>query len=251
MSTSARKDRCFAMGIHKVPAHLSKEEFERQIQALVDALVAVPVVQANLLKVEILLQNNELDSHLKALGFPEPGPTVVCAVEYASEEHFVYIVQNTEVQKLLAGAQEFGYHEEANVFSADVVTKIDTYTPKDRVHIICICKVPPKMSKERFSQKMEAFMDRTLTHPMVERNVLKYTMWVQNNIIKDHVQALAFPVPEPTVVVRVESENWGRFMELVQDPDFQLIFADTMQDFPFHIGGCCFSADVVTKIDED
>jgi hypothetical protein len=49
MSASVQKSRFTAIGIHKRPANLTKKDFDAKIDALVDSLVALPVVQNNFL----------------------------------------------------------------------------------------------------------------------------------------------------------------------------------------------------------
>jgi hypothetical protein len=53
MSSTTTERSCF-IGIHKAPPNLSREEFEAKAGAIVDAIVALPVVQKNLLKLEIV-----------------------------------------------------------------------------------------------------------------------------------------------------------------------------------------------------
>jgi hypothetical protein len=42
------------MIVHKVPPHLTKHEFEGKLEALLDEVVLLPVVQKNVLKVEMV-----------------------------------------------------------------------------------------------------------------------------------------------------------------------------------------------------
>ncbi|KAJ7506115.1 hypothetical protein B0H11DRAFT_2220039 [Mycena galericulata] len=78
---STRKDRARAIGIWKIPSHLSKATFEKKFDAFTDALVALPIGQKHFVKFELMFQNDRLDEHLQALGLPAPEQTVVCIVE--------------------------------------------------------------------------------------------------------------------------------------------------------------------------
>jgi hypothetical protein len=54
MSSSAHKDHLHFMAMHKIPPHLSKTEFETKLEALFDETLQLPLVQKNLLKVEMV-----------------------------------------------------------------------------------------------------------------------------------------------------------------------------------------------------
>ncbi|KAJ7731791.1 hypothetical protein DFH07DRAFT_781111 [Mycena maculata] len=122
-------------------------------------------------------------------------------------------MRNAEVQNLLEGAQDFGFHEGIGTFSADVVPKIDIAGTKDRIHLVCVSLVLAEISAQQFGEKIESTIDKLAALPVVQRNTLKFTMWVQNNIIEEHIRALALPVPQLMVVLRVETENWRQLME--------------------------------------
>ncbi|KAJ6540496.1 hypothetical protein B0H19DRAFT_1077905 [Mycena capillaripes] len=79
---STRKERCCAIGIHRAPAHLSKTEFDARMSALADALCAVPVVQKNFIKFDVINQTNILDGHGTAMDIGEPKPMVLFLAEY-------------------------------------------------------------------------------------------------------------------------------------------------------------------------
>jgi hypothetical protein len=56
MPPDERKDRFHAFGIHKAPPGLSKKDFEAKLEALLDHLLALPLVQRNVLKLEMVRQ---------------------------------------------------------------------------------------------------------------------------------------------------------------------------------------------------
>lgn len=64
MSPSTRKDFCRAIGIHEAPSYLSQAEFEAKMKALADALLAVPIVQQNFLKFDIVWTFSWYSLHL-------------------------------------------------------------------------------------------------------------------------------------------------------------------------------------------
>jgi hypothetical protein len=86
---SARKDIVQIVGVHKVPSHLSKEEFEAKYETLVEEMVALPSMKNNFLKLEIVrttsmrtfralnasfrqqfLQNDRFDQYLESYRCP-------------------------------------------------------------------------------------------------------------------------------------------------------------------------------------
>jgi hypothetical protein len=98
----------------------------------------------------------------------------------------VQFFQDTEVKRLFAGAEDFGFHSSACVFSADVVTRVDVPTPTDRVRWIGIYKVPRHMLPIQFKAEMGALIDRCVALPIWHQNVLKHTtvrMWATIIII--------------------------------------------------------------------
>jgi hypothetical protein len=54
MSASVQKNRFTFIGIHKVPSNLSKKDFDAKMDALVNLLVALPVVQKNFLTLNLV-----------------------------------------------------------------------------------------------------------------------------------------------------------------------------------------------------
>jgi hypothetical protein len=54
MSPSACKDIWQVLFIHKVAPHLSKKEFEAKLEGIIDEVALLPVIQKNLLKIEMV-----------------------------------------------------------------------------------------------------------------------------------------------------------------------------------------------------
>ena len=51
------------MFIHKVPPGLSKDEFELQLESLVDGVVQLPVVKKNLVKLDLVRISRHLSDN--------------------------------------------------------------------------------------------------------------------------------------------------------------------------------------------
>jgi hypothetical protein len=101
MSASVRKNSVTAIGIHKAPAHLSKREFEENVDRLVDSMLGLPEAQKNLLSLNVvrsvpltackqyrrqyilqIFQNNHADASMKDLGYPAAHPCVLLMAEF-------------------------------------------------------------------------------------------------------------------------------------------------------------------------
>ncbi|KAJ7703722.1 hypothetical protein B0H17DRAFT_1127326 [Mycena rosella] len=106
------------------PPHLSAERFAKQMEELMDKVIALPI-RDRFSSYSLWLQNDAVDKQLQALGYPAPEPLVVVRVGSAIFEH-------SEVGRLgTEGMRDFGFHKDSAdpatscCFSADVSTKID------------------------------------------------------------------------------------------------------------------------------
>ncbi|KAJ7734210.1 hypothetical protein B0H14DRAFT_2639465 [Mycena olivaceomarginata] len=247
MSASHRKDRVAALGIWKAPPNVSKEAFETKITSIVDSLLAIPVAQKNYLKFDMvlslelcstfvqcswvltqILQNGASNQHLKALGLPEAPLSVWLTCECAVGRRCVQIASNVSsiadrspfwegaqtgkdatIVKLFAEAQEFVSC--ADIFCVDIVTRLDVPTPTTRAHMMCSFRCPGHLTSNQYGPKFESFVDRLLALPIIQQNVLKYSLMVAHPDIKDYVR-------------------------------------DAMRELDIHLESSIFSADVVSKI---
>ncbi|KAJ7776320.1 hypothetical protein B0H16DRAFT_1506346 [Mycena metata] len=173
MSASAPKDTFTTIGIHRVPSHLSKKDFDSKIEAWVDDLVKLPVVQKNALKVEILIQNTVLDTHATRMGFPPAEPIVIIVMQSESEAQMVEILNDPAVIKLGDRGREFQMQSGASSFSVEVVAVSRFPSRKDTIPIIGIYKVPRQFAAEQYGAKFKTFMDNSGKLPVIERNQVK------------------------------------------------------------------------------
>jgi hypothetical protein len=54
MAATALKDRFRSIGVHKVPSHLSKKDFENKIEALMNDVLALDLAGKKVLKMEMV-----------------------------------------------------------------------------------------------------------------------------------------------------------------------------------------------------
>ncbi|KAJ7153936.1 hypothetical protein C8R43DRAFT_1001532 [Mycena crocata] len=252
--TSIKTASCF-MGIHKAPAHLTREEFEAKADALGNAIAALPIAQKCLLKLDIISQNTLMDNHMKSVGLPTPAPTVVMSAEYESLDHLDALLRDPALQKLFAEADDFDFRKNATAFAADIITKIEGPGSGTTAHtnVICIYHCPPNMSSHEFGKKMEDVMDRITALP-IARLILSYTLWLQNDAVDKHLQELKYAMPQPLLVVRADTEDLERMMELFEHSEVSQLLNDGLRHIGYHrdcedpVESCVFSADVSTKI---
>jgi len=80
------------------------------------------------------------------------------------------------VQQLVEAAKQFGLQSGACVFPADIVSKIDSPSVEDAVHIIGIYKVPRDLTAEEYGQKFNAFVENYVALPAIQKNLVKYEL---------------------------------------------------------------------------
>ncbi|KAF7373912.1 hypothetical protein MSAN_00603600 [Mycena sanguinolenta] len=249
---SSTKTSCF-ISIHRAPSHLSRTEFEAKAGALGDAIAALPIAQKNLLKLDIISQNTLMDKHMKGVGLPVPSPTVVMLAEYESLDHLAQMLKDPALQKLLTESDDFGFRTGATAFAADVITKVEVPGATAGTNVICIYHQPPNMSAGEFAQNMGNLMDK-ISAQSIGECFTHYSLCVQNEAVDKHLQALGYPAPEPLLVVRADSENLDRMIEIFEHSEVAQLLTDGIRDLGFHrdndnrTHSCCFSADVATKI---
>ncbi|KAJ7113887.1 hypothetical protein C8R44DRAFT_855758 [Mycena epipterygia] len=122
---SLTNDRTRIVGIYPAPAHLSREEFRRQFEALVDELLALPITKKHFLRYDLLFSNTDFDEHMKPLGFRESPGTAVIVVETEKDDHMIEVVEHPEFRQVLAAANINLKFTVGHTFTADLVTKVD------------------------------------------------------------------------------------------------------------------------------
>ncbi|KAJ7445412.1 hypothetical protein FB451DRAFT_1292782 [Mycena latifolia] len=271
MVVTAPKDRFCAIGVHKVPPHLSKKDFENKIEALMDDVHALDLVRKKVLKMEMIFQNDLLDEHVKLFEFPPREPVVVIATETEvrlapcvriadgsqtssvlakTVDDLAEVLADAEVQKLFQKAEEFGLQSGTFAFSADVVVKINrNVATQNPVCITGIYKVPTHLSRDEYGAKFHAFVEKYTALPAIQKNLIRYEVWQQNDAVGDRMQDLGHPVSEPTFLVRAESETLDHVIEYLNDSQARKLVQGAKQDFGFNTTAYLFTADVVTKID--
>ncbi|KAJ7809706.1 hypothetical protein B0H14DRAFT_2607866 [Mycena olivaceomarginata] len=272
MSSTTTERSCF-IGIHKAPPDLSREEFEAKAGAIVDAIVALPVVQKNLLKLEIISQNTLMGKHMEVLGLPEPAPTVLMSFEYESLDNLDAMLKDPALRKVFEESDDFGFRKHATAYAADVYTKVDVSDVTAGATVIGVFTSPPQFSEDQLRQKIKEVMDN-ITDQSIQNLFSHYSVvdpslflnsslqsdvqndyqWMQNDAVEKHLLALGFPAPKPLVVVRCETQHLNHVKEIFEHSEVSRLAKELIRDLGFHrdsdsvTESCCFSGDVATKL---
>jgi len=243
------------MAMHKIPPHLSKTEFEPKLEALLDEALQLPLVQKNLLKVEMIFQEDVLDEHVKAFGFPPREPVVFIEVHCETVDNLLAVLGDPEARRLIEKGKEFGPPSGSYVFAADVIAKHDNPAPRDGAHLFCVYNVPHHVSsrKVEHDQNFEEFIDNFLAVPKVKKNFVRFEMWKHNNMLDDHIRALGYAEAGPIFIHHAIVENWDSALEMMEDPEaqqFVMNAGNAGRDFNLKTDGYVFHGRVVTKMDK-
>ncbi|KAJ6592534.1 hypothetical protein B0H19DRAFT_7287 [Mycena capillaripes] len=170
------------------------------MEAFTDALLSLPAAQNNLLKYDLIIPNDKLDSQNKAVGFLDPEPTVLVKIECETQELFTQFLRDADVMQSIKGAAEF---KGASMFATDVVTRIDLRVEGAAASTtwVGIFRLPPNLSTREFYQKTEEISDKFVALPVSHGSVVKRTAWIQNNMIAKDIQLLGIPPSAPVVVL--------------------------------------------------
>ncbi|KAJ7206262.1 hypothetical protein GGX14DRAFT_457460 [Mycena pura] len=236
---------CTAFGIHPVPANMSKKDFEAKCEALVESFLALPVAHRNLLKFDIIFQNDHMSDFFKSLGLPEPQPVVCLRCEYETEANWAECLRDPEYVKAMDAGKSWGFHDGSCIFSADVVSKRERDIPRDRNVAIGILKVPAHISPMEFSKKTEALIDAVFD---LRKPNCSVTTYVQNMNAEEHLQAAGYPPSQPSIVAVTDWPTWDELTQIYDEPEARNILQAAMKDFAFHVDSVFFSGDVVVKL---
>ncbi|KAJ6464919.1 hypothetical protein C8R45DRAFT_497263, partial [Mycena sanguinolenta] len=254
MSASYSKDRAFGIGIWKAPPDLTKEAFENKLTTMLDKLVALPIAQKNYVKLELMLQTGLATQELMAHGVSDGPPSAWLITECATIADYQEIWEDPAVANVFQEGRNSIYGsslQAVNLSLGEVQIRVDRPTAGNRTRLACALQRPDNFSMEGYHKTVDAYADRLVGLPIVQKNVIKHSMWVPHNAIDGQVSAAGMPVPDPNIVVLIETENQDRMIELVEDSDFKQ-FMDDARGRPEwdHVGSSFFVANVVTKIDK-
>ncbi|KAJ6554298.1 hypothetical protein B0H19DRAFT_1262679 [Mycena capillaripes] len=257
--TLPTKGRFLAVGIHRAPPGMSKEEFLGKMKALAAAVVALPVVQKNVVKYQIISANSSFDEHIKAFGMPASTQQHIALLVAESEtpEQMLEISKDPELQSLVAAAEEMTPERGASIFSAHVVEKLNKpgRDHKDNLRVVGLFKVPQHLTPGQHAEKFEVLVDSIVAHPTIQKNMLGYTMASQPSLLgRTNLQltpTMRIPAPERTCILILEAENWERAVEIAKDTDVGKLIAGGHQDFSFLAGSSSFSADFVPMFEKE
>ncbi|KAJ7230348.1 hypothetical protein GGX14DRAFT_582910 [Mycena pura] len=254
MSSTAPKNMFHVMFIHKVPPGLSKDEFEFQLESLVDGMVQLPVVKKNLVKLDLIIQNEKVDEHTPKFGFQTREHVVFVAAQSETQEQFFEVLADPEVRKLVEKGKEFGLHSSTYAFSADVDAKIDNPAPEGNAHMICVYNVPSDTSDEKHDNTYHEWLENTFIRvPAVKKHFVRLEVWQSNNVLDDHIRAFGYSPAGPLFWHHARLDSWDSTFEMMTDSDAHnsvLESGNDGKDFALRQNGYVCACHVVTKLDK-
>ncbi|KAJ7192414.1 hypothetical protein GGX14DRAFT_701386 [Mycena pura] len=219
-----------AIGIYRAPDHLSREELEANMKKLGNDVRPLPAAQNNLLKLNMIYQNDKLAKSIQGMGLPEAPATVLITAECNSAAHLSAYMLDPEVARLVAECEPFR-------FARGRLRVLRGRRNPDRQ------EVPGHIPVAEYHAKIDRMVESFISLPVAQQHLVKHTTWLQNNVIAREVKEWGFPEAEKTVLVMLECGSWESM-----DKGTKKIAAAAMDDFGLHVESNCFSADVDTLI---
>ncbi|KAJ6464926.1 hypothetical protein C8R45DRAFT_939769 [Mycena sanguinolenta] len=90
---------------------------------------------------------------------------------------------------------------------------------------------------------VNASADRLVGLPIIQKNVIKHSMWVPHNTLDPRASAIGFPVPDSNIIVMIETE-------ILKDSEVKQFMDDSRREWDIHVDSSFFVANVVTKINK-
>ncbi|KAF7359662.1 hypothetical protein MVEN_00690300 [Mycena venus] len=252
MTSSTRKDRAFAIGIHTIPAHISTSSFRTNVERFFDALIATPIAQKHHLKVDLYFQRQELDEALAATGLPKSRPTVLVLYESDTQDQLNDIFANAEVAQLYLGSN-FGFNENASTFSVEAFTVFERSTSARETgkRGVGIFRLPTHLSPQQFAERSRLYAEQFAPLLAGHADALtSYQVFFQNQNLEHHARALRHAGSEPWIVSNLamtDTDTWKTLKEVLEKPEAKQVIKDLMVDFRFGEESYFFSADKVSK----
>ncbi|KAJ7356553.1 hypothetical protein DFH08DRAFT_460275 [Mycena albidolilacea] len=121
------------IGVFTSPPQFSEDQLRQRIKEAMDNITDQSI--QNLFSYySVWMQNDAVEKHLLALGFPAPKPLVVVRCETEHLNHMKEIFEHSEVSRLAKELiRDLGFHRDSDsvtesyCFSGDVATKLNNY----------------------------------------------------------------------------------------------------------------------------
>ncbi|KAK6978244.1 hypothetical protein R3P38DRAFT_500566 [Favolaschia claudopus] len=239
--------------MHKVPDSMSTDDFERKLEALIDEMVILPVVQENLFKLEMILQNDKVDDGCAAFGLPPREQAVFVIAQSKSIDQLRAVLAAPEVRKVYDKGKEFGLHSSTFGSAASLSIYIDSPMPKNAMHLFCVYNVPFELSvSEAHGRSWDVLIDNFVGLPVVQENFSKFEIWHHNDKLDDSVRDFGYTQGR-MILCHDVYETEERMAKLMTDPVAQELILNSgdggkQLDLKTHC--YVFSGKVVTKVDK-
>ncbi|KAF7367120.1 hypothetical protein MSAN_00971700 [Mycena sanguinolenta] len=245
MAASTTKSRYPMLGLHPVPAHLSISEFAAKVEMAADAKLSLPVCREGILKHEIMIPNDRLDSYFKAQGFEPPQPMVIVRAHCKSIDHATQILNDPEVIKVIKTEEGFA---DVSIFAVDEIIGIDTQSSDEYDSTwVTTLKCRPHLSADQFSHRCKEITDGLMQLPGFRENVGKHVMWIKHESFAQDIQELGAFLSEPLVIIMWQS-SVDRMNAALSDSGVKQFFAGLKKPLTEEIISNRFAVDVVVKV---
>ncbi|KAJ7622082.1 hypothetical protein FB45DRAFT_1031782 [Roridomyces roridus] len=249
MSSPHRKSTNHLVAIHRPSHHETREDFTSRLEARKVQWFASPLIKHNIVKSEWTIPNDSLDAHVQSAGLLVPCSIIVAKAEFETTEVLLEIMQHQGTGQVLSnpefksdgGADRTSAR--AELFLAHSQICIDReYASNKRVQVMLILErrgettdggLATNDNDYRDESKVESIIDRFINLGIVEKNVLKVTVFLpdihmQMDVLPEHQGQAASRIG---CVSHVEFENQDRMMELMNDGDLHELITTLKQDF--------------------
>ncbi|KAJ7511780.1 hypothetical protein B0H11DRAFT_1952913 [Mycena galericulata] len=211
-----RKDRARVVLLSKYP-HGPGQYFNQAQLDSTDTFLKLPIVQKNVVKLDIAIANTDVDQTLQSLGISKPPMNSMVVVEAESMDKIHDIARDSAFQKMFEGDK--GNHPdglELSAFSADFTTMIDlpASTPqsttgfrKDRIRLVILYNAP-RINAQNFANQSSDYeaLDAFLKLPTVQKNILKLDVALANAQFDQALQSLGIQKSAMNIVTMIEVE---------------------------------------------
>ncbi|KAJ7716434.1 hypothetical protein B0H16DRAFT_1898367 [Mycena metata] len=216
------------IGIYRAPDHSSREEFEKSMAKLGHDVKLLPAAQNNMLKLNIMYQNDKISKSIRGMRLSKAPTTVLVTGECETAEHLV--------------------EKQSPGYTARPIDRLQGMK-RETCHGIFIFKVPSHVEVGEYHGKIESMVDKFLTLPVAREHIVKHTIWFQNDIMaQEFEETWRFPEAERTVAVMLECDTWDSMNQILTHEEIKTIIGDAMNDFGLHVESNCFSPDVETLV---
>ncbi|KAK7019833.1 hypothetical protein R3P38DRAFT_1224445 [Favolaschia claudopus] len=252
MSATPAKHLYSGIGIYTAPPGLSRNEFNRHMQELMDALARLPTAK-NFHHFNVIYQTDDLEEHMQGLGFPSPPATTLVTAASENRNKMVAFFRDPAVVQLIHGSEHFGLQAAACAYSADLTVHVDNASSAGadsakRPQAILIFKIPEDISEEDYHLGLDSMIEALLSTEVAKKHLIKHSKWTQTDDFTEEYKRWKYPDPERVVVLMLECDTTESLKEILGHEHIKQVISEAKENLSLHVNSNCFSAEVVSLI---